>query len=270
MEGKVVLSARMQAVADMVTPGNRVADVGCDHGYIPIYLVQQGRSGQVIAMDVNKGPLKRAEEHVGEAGLLAYITLRLSDGLLEFRQGEADTLICAGMGGRLIQRILLQEPDKTASFKELILQPQSEIKEFRYFITDMGYSIVSEDMIWEEGKFYPVIKAVKGKEKEVLSQEEARFGPVLLATRHPVLKKYLAVQWQKLCRLEEKLLMALPLALPLALSWEESKAVPLEESRAAAPKAGSSRLEKRRMELQTELEHIKKAAKSMGVELQGE
>lgn len=239
MEGKVVLSARMQAVADMVTPGNRVADVGCDHGYVSIYLVQQGRSGHVIAMDVNKGPLERAKEHVEEAELLAYITLRLSDGLMELQAGEADTLICAGIGGRLMQRILLQEPDKTASFKELILQPQSELKEFRFFITDMGYSIVSEDMIWEEGKFYQVIKVVKGKEKEVLSQEEARFGPALLATRHPVLQEYLTVQWQKLRRLEEGLTSA----------------------------GGGSRIARRRIELQTELEHVKKAAGSMGIQL---
>lgn len=246
MEGKVVLSARMQAVADMVTPGNRVADVGCDHGYISIYLVQQGRTDHVIAMDVNKGPLRRAREHVEKAELLAYITLRLSDGLLEFQAGEADSLICAGMGGRLIQQILLREPDKTDSFKELILQPQSELKEFRFFLMDRGYRIVEEEMIWEEGKFYPVIKAVKGKEKESLSQEEARFGPILLKRKHPILKEYLIMQWQSLHKLEKD----------------------LSSKDGVASEDDSSRLAKRRMELQMELNHVKKAAECMGMESQ--
>lgn len=245
MKGKVVLSARMQAVADMVSPGNRVADVGCDHGYVSIYLVQQRRTEHVIAMDVNKGPLQRAREHVEEAGLLAYITLRLSDGLLEFQTGEADSLICAGMGGRLIQRILLQEPEKTASFKELILQPQSELKDFRLFLTDLGYCIVSEDMIQEEGKFYPVIKAVKGREKEKLSQEEARFGPVLLKKKHSILKEYLVMQWQSLHKLEKEL-----------SSIDDIASVD-----------DSSRLTKRRKELQIELDYVKKAAECMGMEI---
>ena len=90
----------MQAVADLVTAGNRVCDVGCDHGYISIYLVQSRKAPCVLAMDVNRGPLQRASEHVKAAGLEKYITLRLSDGLLAFRKGEADTLVCAGMGGR--------------------------------------------------------------------------------------------------------------------------------------------------------------------------
>ena len=96
MGGKVALSRRMQAVADMVTTGNRVVDVGCDHGYVSIYLVQQKRTTHALAMDINNGPLLRAREHVEEAGLEGYITLRLSDGLGAFRKGEADTLICAG------------------------------------------------------------------------------------------------------------------------------------------------------------------------------
>ncbi len=194
MSGKVVLSARMQAAADMVTWGNRVADVGCDHGYVSIYLVQSGRAGSALAMDIHEEPLRRAREHVEEAGLLPYIELRRSDGLLAFEKGEADTLICAGMGGRLMQKILERETDKTFSFQELILQPQSEIPDFRRFIVKMGYSIIDEDMILEEGKFYPVMKAVKAGDGMELSEIEARFGPRLLERRHPVLKQYLEAE----------------------------------------------------------------------------
>lgn len=207
MAGNVVLSARMQAVADMVSKGSRVCDVGCDHGYVSIYLVQQGISPRVFAMDINKGPLERAREHVEQAGLSKYITLRISDGLSAYRPGEAKTLICAGMGGRLMQRILEKEPEKTESFKELILQPQSELTTFRKFLRNMGYSIRWEDMILEEDKYYPIIKAVPDKERQTQADHKLsdRFGPVLLANKHPVLIKYLQKEWESGMKLKEVL-----------------------------------------------------------------
>lgn len=213
MGGKWNLSARLKAVADMVAPGNRVCDVGCDHGYLPIYLIRQGISPKVLAMDVGEGPLGHAREHVKEAGLMDYITLRLSDGLAGFEAEEAETLVCAGMGGRLMQRILGQDPLKTRSFKELILQPQSELAAFRRFLREEGYSIRWEDMIYEEGKYYPIIKAIPGERKilrgkagtqpsgrgqgGVDGQELAdRFGPVLLERKHPVLRLFLEREWE--------------------------------------------------------------------------
>lgn len=242
MGGKVSLTHRMQAVADMVTPGSRVADVGCDHGYVSIYLIQQKRAEHVLAMDINEGPLLRAAQHVEEALLRSYITLRLSDGLCGFVKGEADTLICAGMGGRLMQRILEREPDKTESLRELILQPQSEIALFRHFLTDKGYSIVAEDMILEEGKFYPVMKAVRTGKAGTLSETEERFGPVLLMCRHPVLKQYLAFEWEKGIKLEKEL-----------MSLKES-----------------SRILERLADVRREMEFVKQAAEITGMELSGE
>ncbi|MCM1125343.1 MAG: class I SAM-dependent methyltransferase [Lachnospiraceae bacterium] len=238
MGGKIVLSKRMQAVADLVTPGSRVADVGCDHGYIPIYLIQQQRAEHVLAMDVNEGPLIRAREHVEEAGLLPYITLRLSDGLRGFSRGEADTLICAGMGGRLMQKILEREPDKTHSLRELILQPQSEIPQMRRFLADKGYLIIAEDMILEEGKFYPMMKAVRTGNAETLSETEKRFGPVLLKQKHPVLKQYLFMEWQKGVKLEKEL----------------------------ASRKQSRRISERLAELQREMVFLKEAAQEIGAD----
>ena len=105
MRKEVEISARLKALADMVTPGNRVCDVGCDHGYLSIYLVQKKISPRVIAMDVRTGPLSRCTEHVMQYGLEQYIEQRLSDGLEALAPGEADTVVCAGMGGRLIPAI---------------------------------------------------------------------------------------------------------------------------------------------------------------------
>ena len=197
------LSKRLQTIANMVTPGNRTADVGCDHGFVSIYLFEKGISPKVYAMDVRTGPLARAKEHIAEYGYTEYIETRLSDGLKAYQKGEADALICAGMGGRLMMQILCENEDKTASFKELILQPQSDIEAFRAFLRKQGYQIVEENMIEEDGKYYPMMKAVKeGKINRTIPQGESstlawhqrmedKYGPLLLQKKHPVLYRYL-------------------------------------------------------------------------------
>ena len=181
MRKEVELSARLKALADMVTPGNRVCDVGCDHGYLSIYLVQKKISPRVIAMDVRTGPLSRCTEHVMQYGLEQYIEQRLSDGLEALAPGEADTVVCAGMGGRLMQAILTRQQETAKSLKELILQPQSEVMAFREFLRSQGYRTVEENMIEEEGKFYPMMKVVPG-ETPIPCENPLydRFGELLL------------------------------------------------------------------------------------------
>lgn len=221
-----MLSERLQMLADMVTPGNRLADVGCDHGYLAIYLVRAGICPRAVAMDVREGPLAAARRHVEEAGLEDYIDLRLSDGLAACCAGEADTLVCAGMGGRLMERILRSGMEKARQLGELILQPQSELPRFRAFLREAGFAVVQEDAVCEEGKYYFAMKAVCRKEdpggadipvdrtgipadeadipagKSGLLMGEAdvqtdlydlydRYGELLLRGRHPVLQQYL-------------------------------------------------------------------------------
>ena len=154
-----VLSKRLQAVADMVDKGSKIADVGTDHGFVPIYLVGSGKVNQAIAMDVRKGPLDRARQNVAEYGLEDKIMLRLSDGLEKLSQGEADEMICAGMGGPLMVKILEEGNPREKRLKYLILEPQSDILCFRKYLRKNGYSIISEKFIEEDGKYYPVIKA---------------------------------------------------------------------------------------------------------------
>ena len=128
------LSQRLSSVASMVTAGNCLADVGTDHGYVPIYLYERNVIPRAIAMDVNKGPLERAALHIAESGMKEAIETRLSDGLTALKPGEADSVVIAGMGGPLIIRILSAHPEVTESLKELILQPQSEISEVRIWL----------------------------------------------------------------------------------------------------------------------------------------
>ena len=204
------LSKRLKAIADMVTPGNTAADVGCDHGFVSIYLCRHHIAPKVYAMDVRTGPLKRAKEHIQASGFCEYIETRLSDGVAALRPGEADTLICAGMGGRLMMKILSEGEGKIRLMKELILQPQSEHALFRRYLREHGLQIVQEDIIKEDGKFYPVIKAVpqntaadtnpktrKGLQEETRQRLEDSFGPLLLAAKNPVLREYLMVLEQR-------------------------------------------------------------------------
>ena len=158
MSKDIVLSNRLMAVTAMVSKGYRVCDVGCDHGFVSIYLVMKGITDRVIAMDVNKGPLMAAREHIDTYGLSDYIETRLSDGVTALDAKEADTLICAGMGGRLIRQILEAGSDKIRFMKEMILQPQSEIQSVREYLREKGYLISDENMIFEDGKYYPIIK----------------------------------------------------------------------------------------------------------------
>ena len=108
----------MKAVASMVTPGNILADVGTDHGYVPIALVQQGKITKAIAMDINKGPLQRACEHIAEFQLEEYIETRLSDGVKKLKVGEVDSILIAGMGGELVIHILTDGMEVCRSVKE--------------------------------------------------------------------------------------------------------------------------------------------------------
>lgn len=205
------LSKRLTAVAGMVTKGNVVCDVGCDHGYVSIYLVKQGISPKVFAMDVRKGPLSQADEHIRMYGLGDYIETRLSDGVDKLNAGEADTLILAGMGGRLMANIITVGLDKVKALKELILQPQSEIDVFRKFLRENNFEIVEEDMIYEEGKFYPLMKAVplaQGAKVEEPDELNDLYGGLLLKKKHPVLKEYLDYQNGKLTGLLQDLTVA--------------------------------------------------------------
>ena len=174
----------------MVTRGYRLADIGTDHGFVPIWLVRNGVIPSAVAMDVNRGPLERAREHIAQAGLEAYIRTRLSDGLAGLHKGEADSILIAGMGGALTLRILEKDPPQSLGAAELILQPQSEISKVREYLCTSGWKIDAEDMVLEDGKYYPMMHCVRGE--MTLTPEESEFGPCLIASGHPVLRKYLA------------------------------------------------------------------------------
>ena len=165
----------MKAVAELVPCGHTAADVGCDHGFVSIYLAQHDICPRVFAGDVRKGPLDRAKEHIRESGLSDRITAVLSDGLKNIpvagkeEHGEicgADGFIAAGMGGKLIVQILTDVPEKTEALKWCVLSPQSEIWLVRQKLTELGFLILRENMVLEDGKYYPMMLAVREAEAE--------------------------------------------------------------------------------------------------------
>lgn len=201
---EVQISRRLKAVAGFVGKGRILADIGCDHGYIPIYLLQKRQIERAIAADVNEGPLMRAEEHIRQWGLEDYIETRLSDGLQALKPGEADSIVIAGMGGALMEKILLEGRDVWEAAEELVLQPQSEIGHFRRFLAEQGLCIAAEDMVEEDGKYYPMMKVVHGS-MEYASDAEYLYGRELLKQKNPILKEYLKREQANAENLTERL-----------------------------------------------------------------
>jgi len=154
----MIISNRLSKVANLVTIGNRVADIGCDHAYTSIYLIKNKISSKIIAMDINQGPLDRALENIKKYQYNKYIETRLSNGLDKLKKDEVDTILISGMGGNLIVDILDKNLDTVYKVKELILQPQSDIYKVREYIKRIGFMIIDEDILIDEDKYYNIIK----------------------------------------------------------------------------------------------------------------
>ena len=158
----MLLSDRMRAVVGLVEPCKSIADIGCDHGYVAMELVRSNICRHVIATDINKGPLERARHNIRDYDMQDYIETRLSDGTQALCAGEVEGIICAGMGGRLVISILEQDRELVGNLKQVILQPQSELDEVRSYLRENGFIIDKEDMVFEDGKYYPIMRALPG------------------------------------------------------------------------------------------------------------
>lgn len=227
------LSKRLHAVAHLAIGAEKMADVGTDHGYIPIYLVEEGYVRHAIAMDVNQGPLLRAKEHIALHHLEEHIETRLSDGVEKLLPGEADTVVIAGMGGALTIEILGKGREVLSTVDTLVLQPQSELQLVRSFLHQNGYAIDEEEMVLDEGKYYPMMKVHHGIQ-EKWEAYEYRYGKKLIEKGHPVLKKFL-----------------------------EKEQVSYESIREHLRKKEGEHIRNRLLEVEAELEMIRKAKEHM-------
>lgn len=188
----------------MVTPGNRVADVGTDHGFVPIWLIKNGISPKVLAMDVRVGPLDRAKEHIAEYGLSDYIETRRSDGVEKLQKNEVDTVIIAGMGGQLMTKILREGQDILKTVQELILSPHTDADKVRRYLKESNWYIKEEKMLQDEGKYYVFLKAVQG-ENDYSTDRDFVYGKRLLESRESIFLQYIDSSLKKLLFVRERL-----------------------------------------------------------------
>lgn len=151
------LDNRLALCARFVRPGARLADIGTDHAYLPVWLCQNGVCPRAIAADVNPDPLSRGQQTVEEAGLTGQITLRLSDGLRQIKPDEVDDVVIAGMGGELIARILDDCDFAHDSQKRFILQPMTKSEELLRYLCAEGYEILEQDCCVAAKKCYTVL-----------------------------------------------------------------------------------------------------------------
>ncbi len=183
------LTPRLTAVADLAGENTSLADIGTDHAYIPIYLMQKGLISKAIAADINTGPLERADKNIRKAGLSDKITLRQSDGLDNIKDNEAETIVIAGMGGEIISHML--EKPKPAGIKKMVLQPMTDIPLVRKKLHENGMIITAERLAAEKDKIYTVIACVCGN-GQAFSDEDYIVSPFI--KDDPIFTEYIRKQ----------------------------------------------------------------------------
>ena len=212
------LSYRLKAIISMVTAGNIVYDVGCDHAYLAIWLVKNGVSPKAYASDVRPGPLRAAGANIAYEGLSGSIETILSDGLHNVTNIASPSTLClAGMGGKLILQILGDDTAKTHMFDEIIISPQSQIEEVRDSLEDLGLYIIDEDLIKDQNKYYCIMKLSQNPLKTLLFPETIqcdqaerdfiinRYGPALIVKKPKALKEFLEKEHKILLEIRQKL-----------------------------------------------------------------
>ncbi len=186
------LSKRLKSIIDLADHCHKIVDVGTDHGYVPIFMVQNSICSFAVASDINKGPVEKARINVSMEGLSNKIDCRKGPGLSTIKKGEADAAIIAGMGGNLIRDIIEEDISIVKTLKYMILQPVQNPEVIRKYLYHKGFYIIDEELCYEEGIFYEIIKAKYGsKPKEDIEEIYYEISPILIEKKHPLLKDYL-------------------------------------------------------------------------------
>lgn len=198
----IELSKRMQSVADMIQPCDAIGDIGCDHAFVSIYLVEQHRAKRVIASDVRRGPITIAKRNIEAMNLSDQIEIRMGDGLDTIVPGEVNAVVLAGMGGMLMIDILERGEEVVTRCDQLVLQPQSDIEKVRRYLAEKGYHLADEQMLIDAGKYYNLLDV---RVHEMVQKDEYdcskladdwcyMYGGSLLRKKDPVLRSWLVKQ----------------------------------------------------------------------------
>lgn len=165
------LTDRLLKIASLVSDGKKIADIGTDHGYIPVYLLKEGKVPFAVLADVNKGPLDNAHKEVIQNNLLDKVDLRLGSGIEILEIGEVEEVIIAGMGGILISELLEAKKEVAHNVEKLILQPMQAQEELRYYLLNNGYEILEEVLVREDFRIYEIIVAKYTGKNTIIEDE---------------------------------------------------------------------------------------------------
>lgn len=206
-----ILSMRLERVAANVPAGARLADIGSDHGYLPVALMRRGAITAAVAGEAATTPFHAAQRAVRDNGLEQHITVRLADGLAAIEPADGITAISVcGMGGETIRDILDSGKAHLSGQERLILQPNGGEQALRQWLMGNGYSILIEEVLHENRFYYEIIVAERA-EPQVYSAEQLYFGPLQMQARSPVF----IAKWQRMLGKKHKALASLERAQPL-------------------------------------------------------
>ena len=200
------LTNRLLKIASLVNKNKRVADIGTDHGYIPVYLLNEGIIDFAILADINKGPLENARKEVRRNKLEEKVELRLGSGIEVLKKGELDEVIIAGIGGILIGDLLEANKEVAHSVEKLILQPMQAQEELRQYLLNNGYEIIDECLEKEDFRMYEIIVAkYTGKNTPVEDEIYYEVGTKLIENKDELLEEFIENKMKKYNNIIEKL-----------------------------------------------------------------
>lgn len=192
------IGKRLKMIASMVDNNSDcIADIGTDHGYIPVYLVKNSICKRAIASDINKGPLKKARINIEMESCENKIQCRLGAGLSTLKPSEADGIVIAGMGGNLIRDIIEDDKEIFKNLKFAVLQPAQNPEILRRYVYESGYKIIDEDICIDDGIFYEVIKVCYGSENMPVDSIFYEVSSILIQKKHPLIGKYIDLKIDK-------------------------------------------------------------------------
>ena len=198
---KLPITNRLITVSDMVKKADILCDIGCDHGYLPIKLLLEGKISFAYGCDINEGPLKAARKNFDRFSLTDKVELRISDGLKGLTDVEFDVVTICGMGGRLISKILYEGIiNRETGKNQIILQPMTEAVLLREFLYKNGFYIVTEELAREDTRFYNIIEISKGKGQEI-SLLDMYTGLSFINRNNRYLDEYLEKQNKKFAKI---------------------------------------------------------------------
>ncbi|SHH11937.1 tRNA (adenine(22)-N(1))-methyltransferase [Clostridium grantii] len=195
----MIISHRLESIAKMVDSVESIIDVGTDHGYLPIYLISKDITNKVIASDINKGPVEKAKYNINKENLQDKIECRLGGGLTTIKTNEVDAVVIAGMGGNLIKDILEESIDLVKKMEYLIFQPVQNPEVLRKYIYENKYEVLDEELCYDEGKYYEIIKVRYNESKIIEFNQEVFYliGEKLIQKKHPLVKEYIGFRINK-------------------------------------------------------------------------